>query len=558
VATREGVKAVVDGEVLALGGGFVIVAKLMSAQTGDVLADFRVTANQPKDIIPAIDELSRNVRTKVGESLKLINAAPPLQQVTTPSLPALKKYVEAVRAIDVGGGFDKGTALLEEAIALDTGFAMAYRKLAVELGNHGGFPEREIAAIEKAYAHRDRLSEPERYLTEAGYWSNGPKPDVSKALAAYLSLIDIQPTNPVALNNASVEYQILRDYEKADLFAKRALAVDSTVVSYYDNAFGSELSLAKFDDAERLLAGAQRHLQAGGAVAGWRAVLALARDRFDSAEAGFAAGHDAATDHRQRRDFAYAAYASALSAGRLASAEKWRHAAATAAEQAGVASAPLREAADRAMIAGWFREDPKRALAIVDSALRVTPLQKLSPIARPYSELANVFVIAGKPDRAKEMLAGFNESRKTQSRWSDDVERQFMAGEIAFAEGNYPEAVQQLRLGDKIGCPVCMLPAIGRAYDLGGNADSAIAVFSRFADQRYAGYAYDPSVPATYGAGVIKRLGELYEAKGDRQKAATYYAKFIELWQNADPELQPKVAEVRKRLARLSDTEAKR
>jgi hypothetical protein len=54
-----------------------------------------------------------------------------------------------------------------------------------------------------------------------------------------------------------------------------------------------------------------------------------------------------------------------------------------------------------------------------------------------------------------------------------------------------------------------------------------------------------------------KRVGELYEAKGDRRRAATHYAKFVELWKNADPELLPKVAEVRKRLARLSDSEAR-
>ena len=60
---------------------------------------------------------------------------------------------------------------------------------------------------------------------------------------------------------------------------------------------------------------------------------------------------------------------------------------------------------------------------------------------------------------------------------------------------------------------------------------------------------------ARFRAGIIQRLGELYEAQGDKQKAASYYTKFVELWKNADPELQPKVAEVRRALARL-DVEA--
>jgi hypothetical protein len=50
---------------------------------------------------------------------------------------------------------------------------------------------------------------------------------------------------------------------------------------------------------------------------------------------------------------------------------------------------------------------------------------------------------------------------------------------------------------------------------------------------------------------VADRLGQLYEAKGNREKAAHYYAKFVDLWKDADPELQPRVAEAKARLARL-------
>ena len=96
---------------------------------------------------------------------------------------------------------------------------------------------------------------------------------------------------------------------------------------------------------------------------------------------------------------------------------------------------------------------------------------------------------------------------------------------------------------------MCELPLIGQAYDLAGNADSAIAVFSRYIDSPYIGRL---TTDASYLAGAHKRVGELYEAKGDKAKAASHYAKFIELWKNADPVLQPKVEEVKKRLARLS------
>jgi len=37
----------------------------------------------------------------------------------------------------------------------------------------------------------------------------------------------------------------------------------------------------------------------------------------------------------------------------------------------------------------------------------------------------------------------------------------------------------------------------------------------------------------------MKRLGELYEEQGDRDKAAATFSKLTRLWERADPELQP-------------------
>ena len=48
------------------------------------------------------------------------------------------------------------------------------------------------------------------------------------------------------------------------------------------------------------------------------------------------------------------------------------------------------------------------------------------------------------------------------------------------------------------------------------------------------------------------RLGELYEARGDRAKARDYCGRFMDLGKDADPELQPIVADARAGLKRLS------
>ncbi len=48
-----------------------------------------------------------------------------------------------------------------------------------------------------------------------------------------------------------------------------------------------------------------------------------------------------------------------------------------------------------------------------------------------------------------------------------------------------------------------------------------------------------------------RRLGELNEQRGNRDKAVSYYNEFVELWKDADPELLPQVQDVRQRIAKL-------
>lgn len=153
------------------------------------------------------------------------------------------------------------------------------------------------------------------------------------------------------------------------------------------------------------------------------------------------------------------------------------------------------------------------------------------------------------------MLEGFDEVRKTTAREGDEFARLRMQGHIAVADRQYDEAVRFYRESDQWGCTTCILPELGRAYDLAGNADSALAVFTRYVENR--NDSQRPGTDSRYLAGSYKRLGELWEQKGDKQKALGYYLKFVDLWKNADPELQPKVSEVRQRIARLKDVETR-
>ena len=87
-------------------------------------------------------------------------------------------------------------------------------------------------------------------------------------------------------------------------------------------------------------------------------------------------------------------------------------------------------------------------------------------------------------------------------------------------------------------------------FDRAGQPDSALVHFERWAE---AGEEiWEVGVYFLDGPLAYIRMGELYEAKGDRTKAVDFYGRFTELWREADPELQPKVKEVKRRIAELS------
>jgi len=89
---------------------------------------------------------------------------------------------------------------------------------------------------------------------------------------------------------------------------------------------------------------------------------------------------------------------------------------------------------------------------------------------------------------------------------------------------------------------------LGRAFDLANQRDSAIAELEEYVTSHYYGRMDDDPISL---AGSLKRLGELYDAKGDREKAMSYLSRFVELWKNADPELQPLVADAKRRITKL-------
>jgi tetratricopeptide (TPR) repeat protein len=556
IATREGLKAVVDGEILGVGGSYTISAKLVSAQTGETLASFTESADDARGVLPAIDRLAKDMRAKIGESLRAVQATTALEQVTTPSLEALRKYVAGSQALQASGNFAQGVALLEEAIAIDTGFAMAYRKLALELTNRGGQTPRVNELLQKAYDHRDRLSDAERYLTAGDYFQSGPKQDITKAIASYEAAINVQPTSAPALNNLGNLYRAMREFPKAEQLYRRAMKANPPVAVVYNNLMTTQSALGQVDSIRATLREYAATVPTHPNVVSYQARFYAMTGQYDSATALLAENIRArASDPAARGEWSVVLADVAELRGRIGDSMKWRAEQRGAAKQRGLRNASIQAVLDTAQLELWYLDHRDHAIALIDAALLRFPLDSLDPVDRPYVRLATLYALAGRPDKARAMQTQFERSRKNITLLGDEATRRMMNGDVAVSERRYADAVREYTAADAGPCPVCVLPALGHALDLAGQTDSSIAVLTKFVSTPY---LVRSGPDAQYLAGSHKRLGELWEQKGDAAKAASNYAKFVELWQRADPELQPQVADVKKRLARLGDLEKKR
>jgi len=549
VAIREGLKAVVGGEIISMGAGYVVSARLVAPEPGEVLWTDSETARDSTALIDATDALSRKLRERIGESLKTIRANEPLEAATTGSLDALRKYSQAERAFG-SADFDKGIALLEEAIVLDTAFAMAWRKLGIALGNYGEQRAREVEALTKAYNHRDRLTDRERYITVATY-HRSVSGEWDKATTAYRALLDIYPEETTALNNLSLILSNGGDYEGAEEMARRALAIDSSYYTHYMNLMFALTGQRRIEEVldiqermDRNFPGNPWNRFVGGGVA-------YVQGDYAGAETSF---RKLIEDYGQSltwQAFGYEAIAAlAATRGRLGLAES--HLRETLAAHRGrhLPGEYLSSLAELAVREAWLLGERGRGLLLIDEALDLYPLDSLPELDRPYLDLAWFYAMAGVPEQAREMIAGY-ERIDPALRRADEGELHAARGVVETAEGDYEEAIRHLRLWEAVPktCALCWVPNMARAYDLAGEADSAVAIYERyvmhpspfrlFTDSFYLGPAYE-------------RLGDLYEQRGDTTSAIRYYAKLVDLWKDADPELRPRVEAARRAVEALS------
>jgi eukaryotic-like serine/threonine-protein kinase len=546
VAQRTGAKAVLGGSVVPAGAGYIITVRLVGAESGNDLASFSESAKDAGDLIPAVDRVTRELRRKIGESLKSVRDAPNLDQVTTASLGALQSYTAGNFANDVQADYPAAIQHYQDAIRQDSTFAMAHVELAYTLQTLGGLARIAQAKTEltKAFQLSDRLPQRELYDVQGAYYTFVAL-DRPRAITAFRRAIELDSTNVDAANSLAVTYGSARDTTAAVQMYKLSLANDSADGTVLSNLALEYIGMGRYREVDSVLAlFASRHVPYPTGLI--RFSQFWSKHQFDSVEHYARPAADSG-NARARNGLAQVV----LLRGRLREAARLTAQADAALARAGNTLSPYAAVSSQAITDGVTRGNASRGIAELDSILRVQPMPAASSA---HINVAMAYAQLGATAKAGRMLSQYEPTLDSMARREQARKIAQVRAVIATTEGKTDSAVAYFRQSDveADGLPTqfgaATVYGIGVAYDRAHQADSARKYLTEYVDMPNGGRL---SLDPYYFAPTLYRLGQLYQDAGDTKRAIMYYSEFVDLWKNADPDLQPRVNDVRKQIAAL-------
>jgi eukaryotic-like serine/threonine-protein kinase len=220
------VRAMVLPRILEAGGVYELQAVIVDPQTGRHVEQIRVTsANREDVLLEAIDELTYEVRSRLGETLDSIEDTDfPIAVATTSSWEALHYFSLANRQWG-RGLFDEAIRLYELALDLDDEFATCRGTLGLLLIQFGEQPERGREELQRALVDGETLPRIE-YLMLRAVNRQFVDQDFEGALGEYELINGIYPDNMPAYNNRGRILARLGRYQEAAAMFNKAAELD--------------------------------------------------------------------------------------------------------------------------------------------------------------------------------------------------------------------------------------------------------------------------------------------------------------------------------------------
>ena len=575
------------GSVTAAGSHVSITARLYDA-SGSLKASFTESVVSDS-LYSAVNRLAIWVVAHLWERDSL-PSVPTIESLATSSADALQEYLKAVRSRR-SGHYEEAQQALEEAIAIDSTFALAYlelfrvRSALLWISGRQFIGLREV--IDKARLYKDRLSTRSQDRIEAAWALDNTDGVTAAALLESIiarDSLDIDALEALANTYGRDGWQFGKELDQILMAYDRVLSIDPSNETYRMR----------------------------------RAFILATNTRTASAlDQAIAELSSLDTTRAEVRG-----YLAAFRAARADSSGQQGHLAAAAGGSVPVAAAALRtlRVVQPALAEAFLRELVADSMPVqhqsigrgalfqlwiglgritaCDSLVRTGTLDRARPILNMFF-VASLLAGAGDSTATAravaeleayapvDSLASYSDSRNVwNSGWALGAYHAAF-GDTAKARA-YQRALSTLPAGDDLidrdwrGSLSADIEArlaarrgdldtaereARRAYDgwLIHSANTAAAdpeaamrfhlaqmLGGRGATEEAAALYRSQAPPYTwrsfYTTLSYERLGQLYDKGGDLEKAAEHYARFVELWKDADPELQPRVQAAQQRL----------
>jgi eukaryotic-like serine/threonine-protein kinase len=540
VCERAGSKAYLAGSIGTLGSEYVIGLKAVNCHNDDTLAQEQATAATKEKVLDTLGEVAAKLRAELGESLATVQKFDaPLEQATTSSFEALSAYGTALSTWDKDG--DRACLpFLQRTLELDPNFAVAYSAIASIYHNLG---EDELARknAAKAYELKDRVTESERLSIESRYFLYVTG-EVEKADDVYQFAVQSYPQSANAWNHLGTTQATLGLYAESISSLRTALTLDSSRATTYSNLAMNLMALNRPEEVKDVLAEAERRKFRTDHL---RALLYLwAFYRGDQAEMNRIIAESADAPGTRMLLLSLQANTEAYY-GHFEKSDKLSGEAADLMQHQGdkeSAASCLAEAAVRASHAG----------NVARAKSRILQAQKL---VRSEDVLTLAAIVAAQTGDIKQAESL---GRELDQKWPKDtfVQRYWlpvMRAEIGIHQGQGAKAIADLEpamnLDSANAPPIFVVPLYpsfvrGYAYLTAGDGAKAAADFQKFIDDR--------GMALNYPLASLARLGlaRAYSRSGDSVKARAAYQDFLQVWNDADPDL-PTLKEARAEYAKL-------
>lgn len=539
IAVREGLKAFVTGEVNKAGRNWLVTAQLIDAQSGNALISVRETAEDSDGLIPAMERLSRALTAKAGATLSAQPAAIPLEKATTHSIAALRAYSEGIQLLD-DGDREHGVALLEQAVRADSGFATAWRLLG-STWSALGEPAKSENALRRAFQNRERLTFRERYLVAGSYYRNLAH-NYDSAITSYRTLLAAYPADIAGMNNLALVYASTQDHVRAESLFTRVVAADSTLVNARLTLAEQLAMQQRHADAKHVMDETARRFPEHPVVRLTPTYLAASAQDWVRAESLATVRLNSGVVDIQRVDAFQTLAQIEMLRGRVQRAQLHLAAAMQAAIDAQSPYRYLSAAITSSWLSLRYRDNVREARASLQQALARMPLARISEADQPRAALTELSLALGMKQEALQYAGGGDATRVSE------MERTYTRGLLRLDAGNAQDAAAILtRAAAEVqDCAMCVLPALAMARVMAADTVGAIRAAEEYLASPYI-HRFEPDAVAL--PDVLSHLAEWYSARGDAIAATRTWRRLLVLWQDADPSLAGRVADIRRRLA---------